>query len=132
MEWSLVNATSEGFKLKKELLVYFEQHHAGFGGRFKVLSDKKTRKFENPYRLLSAHVHAQSALVLPKVAHLSDLVRPKDACLECASMSSEVSEYLNDCLLCIYRSRWKSLPTEVQSAAVARFGPDPALAALVT
>jgi hypothetical protein len=128
VEWASVNDTSDGFKLKKELFAYFEQHHDGFKAKFKILSDLKTRKTLDPYRLLSAHIHAQSAAVLPNVAHLKELVRTKTECEECASVSFEVSEYLNDILLCIYRSRWVSLPGAIQKPAAIRFSSQPDLA----
>ena len=131
MEWALVNDSSEGFKLKKDLFLYFEQHNLGFGNRFKMLVEKKVRLTADPYKLLSAHVHAQSKPVLPKVTHLEDMIRPKDECLECASVSFEVAEYLNDVLLCVYRPAWKALPTKVCSAAVARFGSHSAMAGFV-
>ena len=67
VEWGRVQATGDGFKTKKELLDYFKDH-AGFGIRFGLLKECATRVELEPYRLLSAHIHAQSEYVVPNVA----------------------------------------------------------------
>ncbi|WP_216918267.1 hypothetical protein [Synechococcus sp. CCAP 1479/10] len=121
VEWLHVNQTGDGFRLKKELLNYLDLHIPGFGARIGTLREIKTRNEVDPYRLLSAHIHAQSVPVLPVVTDLVDLVRPKSACLECAEVSFEVAEFLNDLLLAVYAANWASLPVPVQSALLSRF-----------
>ena len=121
VEWSHVNETADGFKLKKELLQYLEQHVPKFGARSALLRDTKTRKELDPYRLLSAHIHAQSDPVLPVVIELKDLVRSQMVCIECTKIAFEVSEYLNDIFLAVYVSSWAALPAAVQNAANTRF-----------
>lgn len=102
IEWSHVNDTADGFKLKKELLQYLDQHVPKYGPRFATLRDIATRKELDPYRMLSAHIHAQSTPVLPAVVELKDMVRPEAQCKECARAGFEVAEYLNDVLLSVY------------------------------
>jgi hypothetical protein len=121
VEWSHVNQTADGFKLKKELLQYLDQHVPRFAHRMGILREIATRKELDPYRLLSAHIHAQSAPVLPNVIDLKDLVRPEAACKECAQVAFEVSEFLNDILLAVYLPSWASLPSAVRSGLDARF-----------
>ena len=121
IEWSHVNETADGFKLKKELLQYLEQHVPKFGLRMGILRETKTRRELDPYRLLSAHIHAQSNPVLPVVVELKDLVRAEAICIECAQMAFEVSEYLNDVYLAVFLSNWASLPVPIQTAMSARF-----------
>jgi hypothetical protein len=121
VEWLHVNQTGEGFKLKRELLQYLEQHTPRFAARYSTLREIRTRREPDPYRLLSAHIHAQSAPVLPTVGALPDLVQPVPACKECADVAFEVSEYLNDVLLSIYLSSWASLPPSLQIALAPRF-----------
>jgi hypothetical protein len=121
VEWLRVNQTGDGFKLKKELLQYLEQHIPQFRKRIGMLNEIKTRHEVDPYRLLSAHVHAQSVSLLPQVIDLADLVRPEEACLECATVTFEVAEFLNDVLLAVYTTDWASLPVPVQSALATRF-----------
>lgn len=121
VEWEHVNQTGDGFKLKKELLQYLDQHVPRFTGRLNTLREIRTRKEVDPYRLLSAHIHAQSDPVLPVVVNLMDLVQPVAACNECADVAFEVTEFLNDVLLSFYLPNWASLPRPIQSALSARF-----------
>lgn len=121
VEWSRVNETADGFKLKKDILLYLEQNFNKFGSRIGILRMIKTRKELDPYRLLSAHIHAQSDPVLPNVSELKELVQSEGACRECASVSFEISEFLNDILLSIYLNSWASLPVEIRSKVDVRF-----------
>jgi hypothetical protein len=121
VEWSHVNETAEGFKLKKELLQYLDQHVPKFGARIALLREIKTRIEPDPYRLLSAHIHAQSTFVVPVVAELRDLVRPSSVCFECTQACFEVAEYMNDIFLSIHLSGWASLPAPVRNALNSRF-----------
>jgi hypothetical protein len=121
VEWEYVNSTGEGFKMKKDLVAYLTAHHESYGVRFGILKTIAKRKEEEPYRLLSAHIHGQSVAVLPIVNELQDLVRTERECTDCAKAVYEVSEYLNDVLFAVYASNWKSLPTEICSSAEARF-----------
>ena len=121
VEWLHVNETADGFKLRKELLQYLDQHVPKFGARMGILRDAKTRHELDPYRLLSAHIHAQSDPVLPVLTDLKGLVRSQRVCTECTQVAFEVAEYLNDVLLAVFLSSWASLPAAVQAAINARF-----------
>lgn len=121
IEWSHINDTADGFKLKKEILLYLEQNFKKFGHRMGILKGIKIRKEIDPYRLLSAHIHAQSIPVLPNVEKFKELVQSVDSCKECASVAFEVSEYLNDILLSIYLNNWASLPNGIKAATESRF-----------
>lgn len=121
VEWAHLNQTAEGFKLKKELLQYLDQHLPKFGARTALLREVKTRTEPDPYRLLSAHIHTQSIFVVPVVADLRDLVRTSSVCSECTQACFEVAEYMNDIFLGIYVSGWASLPAPVQTALLPRF-----------
>ncbi len=124
IEWNHVNETAEGFKLKGEVLEYLGDHVTGFKRRMGTLREISTRKKPDPYRLLSAHIHAQSDFVLPIVVELKDLVRPEPVCMECTQVAFEVAEFLNDVLLAVYLPSWSSLPTAVQVALNTRFKSD--------
>ncbi|MBV6320546.1 hypothetical protein [Duganella violaceipulchra] len=121
VEWSHVNDTADGFKLKKDILMYLEQNFNKFGHRMAILRLIKTRKELDPYRLLSAHVHAQSDPVLPNVSELKELIQSENLCRECATVAFEVSEFLNDILLSIYLNNWASLPVEIRNRVESRF-----------
>ncbi|AKQ58323.1 hypothetical protein [Bordetella hinzii] len=121
IEWQHVNQTADGFKLKKDILQYLEQHVPRFSHRMGILREIASRKESDPYKFLSAHVHSQSDPVLPVIKNLKDLVYPERVCAESALVAYEVAEYINDILLSFYLSSWASFPSNIKSALNLRF-----------
>ncbi len=121
IELEYVNSTSDGFKMKKDLIIYLSTYYEPFGHRFGILKLIKKRKFEEPYRFLSAHIHGQSSVVLCNTTEFHEVVRSQEECEEHITAVYEVTEYLNDVLLAVYADNWASLPTEIRVAAEARF-----------
>jgi len=113
VEWERVQLEGEGFKLRKEATGYLEQHIAGFRERFALLGKRKRRTSDDVYRLLSAHVHSQSAQTVPNIADLRSLVRSKAVCHECVKIQGEVSEYLSDVLVAAMPEVWPDLPAPI-------------------
>lgn len=113
VEWNTVNERGESFKLKKELLEYLTANFPGFSARLTLLTEVKLRTTADPYRLLSAHVHAQSEQVLPKTEDLADVVHDKGMALECIGMAKETCEYIGDILMCFYAKNWEAIPTKI-------------------
>lgn len=120
VEWRKVNATGDGYKMKRDLLEYFGEHYFGFKKRWAILANSATRTTADPYRLLSAHIHAQSTVVLPVVTHLADIVKDQALGQESAKLLGEVSEFLSDILVCLFADKWTSLPAAITKAATAR------------
>lgn len=121
IEWDYVNRTGDGFKMKKETVAYLVSYYEFYGTRFGILKNIITRREEEPYRLLSAHIHGQSDVVLPDADTLKDLVRPLNECIDCIAALFEVSEYLNDVLLSMYADNWRALPLQIQNSLENRF-----------
>lgn len=120
-ELDYVNSSSDGFKMKKELLTYLGTHYESFGLRYGILKKIATRSEEEPYRFLSAHIHGQSAAVLCTASELHDFVRPELECKDCVKAVHEVSEYINDVLLSVYADNWLSLPSDIRISIESRF-----------
>lgn len=121
VEWDLIHSTGEGFKLKSEILKYLGNHNKKFSERLGILKKTKTRKEIDPYRLLSAHVHGQSANIMPEVGDLSGLVLPLPICKEAVLLQNYVDEYISDILFAIYADKWASLPRELVDLTAIRF-----------
>lgn len=121
VEWNRVQNTGDGFKLKLELLKYFGENFAGFGMRFGMLKECKTRTQEDPYRLLSAHMHGQSQFALPQVQTPSDIVATSHAQNEAIALQKECSEFVTDVLWSIFADKWASLPGDLADVVKARF-----------
>ena len=121
VEWERVQTTGDGFKLKQELLRYFSDSFSGFGMRFGVLKECKTRTQEDPYRLLSAHMHGQSQYALPQVQSLADIVATSQAQDEAIAVQKECSEFVTDVLWSVFADKWAGLPSELVDTLKARF-----------
>ena len=120
IEWKNVNDHGEGFKMKKDILEYLSNNFKGFSARLTLLKEVATRSTEDPYRLLSAHVHAQSDLVLPAAQNLSDVVEKRELAIECTKVASEACEYISDILMALYATKWTAIPDQIKSTVEER------------
>jgi hypothetical protein len=121
VEWESVNATGDGFKLKKEMFEYFTRYVNGFGERYGLLKQIAQRTEADTYRFLSAHIHSQSAATLPEARQLSEVVRDRRTCDELSIIAGAVDEYINDILIAIYIRDWAHLPPSLVEALNTRF-----------
>jgi hypothetical protein len=124
VEWAKVEDSGEGFVLKSSVLEYLKLYIPHYEPRFALLLAKKTRKEADPYKLLSAHVHAQGVDVLPTHGNLETLIGPLNKSIELADLQAEVTEYISDVLLSCFGSKWASLPQKISNVARLRLGND--------
>ena len=115
IEWNNLRDTGRGFQTKAQVLSYVGNHWPKFQTRFKLLEQQKTRKEDDPYRLLSAHIHGQTDFTAPKVGPPVDLVADVSLCAECVALQGDIAEYVGDVLLAIYGDKWASLPDPVMA-----------------
>lgn len=115
VEWNHLRDTGRGFQTKAQVFKYVEEHWPRFKTRFKLLEQHKTREKEDPYRLLSAHIHGQTDFTTPTVSPLVKLVANTSLCAECVALQRDVAEYISDVLLAVYGDRWASLPNPVKA-----------------
>lgn len=123
-EWNAVVSTGEGFFLKREVFEHFSVYNKQIEARLSLLEKYKRRKISDPYRLLSAHIHGQSTLVIPKFKNLSDLVYSDKRCEEAVALQAEVTEYISDVFVAYFGSKWASLPEDVVKDAKDRVPDD--------
>ncbi|MBF3702476.1 hypothetical protein ISG25_18525 [Burkholderia pseudomallei] len=121
VEWENVNATGDGFKLKKELFEYFARYFDGFSSRYGILGQIIRRKDSDTYRFLSAHIHSQSTVTLPLACNLDDVVRDRKTGDELALIAKDVDEYISDVLLAIFARDWVHLPDDIMNSLNSRF-----------
>ena len=122
IEWRYVELTGERYHLVSEVLKYLRTYDTGFQKRLSLLRGLRTRGEEDPYRLLSAHVHSQNSATLPPLVGIEKLVQPKDRCLECVALQEEISEYLSDVLASCFATQWTDLPKSVTESIKSRLG----------
>ena len=120
VEWEHLVTTGEGFKSRSEIIEFLTKFVGKFGSRFAILSSHKKRKIDQPYKLLSAHIHGQSSLVIPTFQNLKSMVYPEKQCREAIQLQTEVSEYVTDLFLAYYASKWPSLSPEIMNSIKAR------------
>lgn len=116
VEYELVNRTGDGFKLKKDILNYMRDSFASYGEKITVLTQIATRRELDPYRLLSAHIHAQSNHVVPGVVDLCDVIYPKALAEDCIEIQADVAEFLADQLFSSGIASRVALPAEIIDA----------------
>lgn len=123
VEWSRVVSHADGFMLKRDVLKYLEEKLPGFKTRFEALRacSKPTPNFD-PYRVLSAHVHLQSSVVVPKNDKFVSLVASFEECCEVIDLQLTISEYVSDLFLSYYATKWASLPPSIVNDANSRLG----------
>ena len=109
IEWNNLRDTGRGFQTKTQVLDYLGGHWPRFRTRLALLDQCSSRE-EDPYRLLSAHIHGQTDFTSPNVSPLVDLVADESLCAECVTLQRDVAEYIGDVLLAMYGDRWASVP----------------------
>jgi hypothetical protein len=124
VEWSAVVATGDGFVLKRDVFEHLSTYKEQFSTRMNLLEKHKHRTTPDPYRLLSAHIHGQSTLVIPKFKRLKDLVYSEARCEEAIRLQREVSEYISDIFVAYFGDKWASLPGEAIKDARTRIPSD--------
>lgn len=120
MEWTNVVSTGEGFLLKGAVFEHFAVYRKNFLMRMNLLEKHKSRSVTDPYRLLSAHVHGQSSLVLPRFNGLEDLVYESALCEQSILLQQEVAEYISDMFVSYFGDKWASLPEVIVRSVKAR------------
>ena len=122
VEWEHVELTGEKYHLVSEVLKYLRVYNTRFQERLKLLRSKRVRGEEDPYRLLSAHVHSQNTATLPPLVGIGELVQPVARCRDCVALQEGISEYLSDVLVCRFVAQWADLPNCVTRSIAKRVG----------
>jgi hypothetical protein len=121
VEWARLERHGDGFMQKSELMKYLgEKYSASFNTRFAVLKQTKVRKVEDPFALLSAHLHKQSASTVISIGSCAEVVCDASTCDDVVQLQSSTSEYLNDILLVCFSHQWAALPAQIVAAVRAR------------
>ena len=123
VEWEHVELTGEKYHLVSEVLKYLRTYNRQFHGRLGLLRANRAQGEEDPYRLLSAHVHSQNSATIPPLVRIEELVQPRVRCLECVALQEEISEYLSDVLASYFVTQWADLPDSITKSIRDRLKP---------
>ncbi|MFQ6309533.1 hypothetical protein [Lysobacter capsici] len=118
VEWARLEMHGDGFMQKSEIMKYLnDKFSATFGARFAVLKQTRRRTVEDPFSLLSAHLHKQASNSIVSIDSCAEVVCDKSTCDEVVVLQSSAGEFINDVLLVCYSHQWAALPAEIITAA---------------
>jgi hypothetical protein len=123
VEWRFFEKTGKDYPMRAPLIKYLHGTSARFTDRMKLLLKSKTRTEDDPYSLLSVHVHSISAHSAPPIAQLAAIVQSDKSCNECVELQRQVSEYLTDILSAWYADRWQDFPQTIKDHLSKRLTP---------
>ena len=114
VEWQFVEEKGQKYRLPSEVLKYLRTFYPRFESRMQLLRRRRTNGNEDPYSVLSAHVHGQNTATVPRLGELPLLVRERADVDECVALQAAVSEYLSDLLVACFAREWLDLPESVR------------------
>lgn len=123
IEWARVVREGEGFKLKRGSLEYLNENLVNFQSAFQSLRASSKFGDNDPYKILSAHIHSIGLVALPKYAAFEDIIGDVAAIDACVEMQGKVSEFISDIFLSSFGSSWASLPEVIMEDAKLRLVP---------
>lgn len=121
-EWKRLCETGEGFMLRGEIERYHRDFDPGFGARLGMLDSLGVEKLSDLYRIMSAHVHAQSNLTMPSASHLVEVVSPAPFLLTIPDLQRRVAAALSRYLVTIDARLWVDLPRSAVQGVADLFG----------
>lgn len=111
-EWRRVLDTGDGFILKKDLQTYHSNMEPSLDMRMGILSNTGAPLLNEAYRILSAHIHAQSSYTMPRAKKIADLIETPPVLESVVRLQSFASDALSTYFVAVYASRWTALPQD--------------------
>lgn len=112
-EWRLVNWSGDGFKLRSDIVKYhreIEPGRGGFNDRLGLIDQASKPTLEGCYRILSAHLHGQSANTTPKTGSVRELIAPLDTLKQTVELQKQTATAVSAFLLAVHAREWSELP----------------------
>ena len=116
VEWRHVEMTGQKYRLVSDVTKYLKTYFPRFEERLRLLRKNRRSGDDDPYSLLSAHVHGQNTSTIPPLVSVPELVQAEARCGECLQLQKEISEDLNDILVATYVDEWADLPDTITKA----------------
>lgn len=112
-EWTQLKETGNGFMLREAIYRYHECMSPRFKERLAILEQAFKLCLIDVYRILSAHIHGQSAMTAPAAGMMTDLVVSQPFAESIIELQRQCAETTSNFLFAVYAEQWPSLPEEI-------------------
>lgn len=109
-EWEVVISSGSGFMLRNDIYKYFIGLNIGFTENLKMVETATQVSLIDLYKILSAHIHAQSSYTIPKGNKIRNLVVKDEIVESIVQLQRSVSIALSNFFVTIYCQKWPELP----------------------
>jgi hypothetical protein len=90
VEWDFAHQTGSKYPMLSQTRKYLSSYNRRFDERYNLLLRSKSRGMDNPYELLSIHVHAMTVGAMPSLHDLQSIVQGEALCRECVKLQQDV------------------------------------------
>ena len=113
VEWKTLHESGEGYRLFSKIIKYHGEIDQNFKNRLDIINKVVIPTNQELYRIMSAHIHAQSTFTIPSFSKMEDLVLDQVKIESIIKLQQETSKALSALLLAIYGKNWINLPPEL-------------------
>ncbi|MDM8560907.1 hypothetical protein [Candidatus Parabeggiatoa sp. HSG14] len=113
-EWEMVKTLGKGFQLRSDIEKYHKEILSKFGKNIAMIENSQGTSLSKLYGILSAHVHAQSPLTIPKAGKFEDLISSDSFLQSLVTMQGQVVVCLSNYLVAIFVSEEISPPFDIE------------------
>lgn len=122
IEWKNIENGRSQISLPGEILKYLRSEIPFYEMRWKVLSAKKTRIADDPYKVMSAFVHGGLLSTIPNASSPADLFQGEGALSQLPTFVKGVDEYISDVWVASHFHNWESLSDGIKTSLGQRLG----------
>ncbi|MCP4353357.1 MAG: hypothetical protein GY795_48530 [Desulfobacterales bacterium] len=112
-EWNSVKSSGSGFKLRSDIDKYHREIRDGFGKNINIIDNSEGTSLLKLYRILSAHIHGQSPLTVPKAGEFRELISSDSFIQSLITIQKKVSRCLSNYLAAVFISEGISPPFDI-------------------
>lgn len=114
-EWEQVKTTGEGFKLRTDIYNYHKDTKKNFNSKLAIVEQHEDYTLIELYKILSAHLHGQSPLTIPKSGHFLNLLSSDSFLESLIELQACVDRSLSNYLTVVFIGMDLSPPLEPQA-----------------
>ena len=120
-EWNSVKTTGKGFKLRSDIDKHHKDTRKKFASDIDKIEHSEGRSLLSLYRILSAHIHGQSRLTVPKAGRFVELISSDSFSDSLITLQMQVSISISNYLTAVFLSEGIDPPREIRRVDFIRF-----------